>query len=164
MNLEEIVGIVQIGTLLVAVGSLILTQRNANRQNMQLLKQNELMLKQSRFSLFAEYTRRYQDILLQMPRTVYSGEFKAEDMEAMKYMRLYFDLCSEEYWLKQEDMIPDKTWKIWLEGMQATLNRESFKAAWRCISGDYDREFSRFFRIEVVEKRGEGEESSSIEK
>ena len=150
MNIGDITSV---GMLLATLGTIILTQCSAKKQNKQLFKQNELMLKQSRFALFAEYTRRYQDIILRMPETICSGVFERADMEAVKYMKLYFDLCSEEYWLHQEELIPEKTWKIWLEGMQASLNQKPFKDAWDYLSGEYDDEFSRFFRIEVVERK-----------
>ena len=150
MNIDDIIAI---GMLLATLVTIILTQCSAKKQNKHLLKQNELMLKQNRFALFAEYTRRYQDLILRMPETICLGEFKHTDMEAVKYMRLYFDLCSEEYWLHQEELIPEKTWEIWMEGMQTTLNQKPFKDAWNYLSGYYDEEFARFFRTEVVERK-----------
>ena len=130
--------------LITAVITIIFTQVNAHRQN-------KMLLKQSRALMFAEYTRRYQEILLRMPNTIYSGLFSTTDQEAMIYMRLYFDLCSEEYWLWKEGIIPEKTWQIWLEGMQITFNRKPFFIAWNFLGGMYDPDFSKYFRINVVE-------------
>ena len=142
MNISEITAV---GMLLATLGAIFITQCNANKQNKQ-------MLKQSRMSLFAEYTRRYQDIMARMPASVYSGQFDTKIAEVVGFMRLYFDLCSEEYWLNEEKMIPERTWSIWVEGMQTTMNQEPFKKAWDRLSGHYDEKFYRFFSKEIVER------------
>ena len=146
-----IVDIIELGMLFAALLTIVFTQLNAKRQNKRLLEQNELMLKQSRMSLFAEYTRRYQDIIIRMPESVYLGHFDTKNTEVVGFMRLYFDLCSEEYWLNEEKMLPERTWDIWVEGMHTTLKQKSFREAWKYLSGHYDEDFARFFRIEVVE-------------
>lgn len=143
MNISEITAV---GMLLVTLAAIFITRCDAHKQNKQ-------MLKQSRMSLFAEYTRRYQDIMVRMPASVYSGRFDAKEPEVVGFMRLYFDLCSEEYWLNEEKMLPERTWSIWVEGMQTTMNQEPFKEAWGYLSGHYDEDFARFFRIEVVERK-----------
>lgn len=51
--------------------------------------------RQYEFQFFAEYTRRYQDIILHMPDN-------DKDPRWLKYVQLYFDLCSEEYHLHEE--------------------------------------------------------------
>jgi len=55
--------------------------------------------------MFAEYTRRYQDIFLNMSDDIYDGTAKV-DTRTKRYMRLYFDLCSEEYQLWKGNVVP----------------------------------------------------------
>ena len=140
MNISEITAI---GMLLVTLAAIFITRYDAHKQNKQ-------MLKQSRMSLFAEYTRRYQDIMVRMPASVYSGQFDTKITEVVGFMRLYFDLCSEEYWLNEEKMLPERTWGIWVERMQTTMNQKPFKEAWKYLSGHYDEKFYRFFSKEIV--------------
>lgn len=61
--------------------------------------------KQYEFQFFAEYTKRYQDLILQMPKDIDTSSIYNKDIDV--YMRLYFDLCSEEYYLHSEGVIDD---------------------------------------------------------
>lgn len=67
--------------------------------------------------MFAEYTRRYQDIFMNMPDDIYNGTAKI-DTRTKRHMRLYFDLCSEEFHLWQNKEVPDEEWNLWVEGIQ----------------------------------------------
>lgn len=49
--------------------------------------------RQSRFSFFAEYTRRYQEITLNLLKN---------DENMSVYYKLYFDLCCEEHYLNDK--------------------------------------------------------------
>ena len=72
------------------------------------------------------------------------------------YMRLYFDLCSEEYHLWRKGMIPNQIWEMWKEGMQITTNRPIYKKAWKDLSVEYNKDFWQYFNREVINKK-EGE-------
>ena len=100
--------------------------------------------------MFAEYTKRYQDIIIRMPDEVYDGTAKFHEKEVAMYMRLYFDLCSEEYHLWQIGIIPNDVWNNWKEGMQTTLNRKPFRSAWDVVKGSYNTDFYKYFEREVV--------------
>ena len=61
--------------------------------------------KNTRLAFFSEYTKRYQDIILNFPENIIDDNFKFDSLskverdKTMRYMRVYFDLCSEEYFL-----------------------------------------------------------------
>ncbi len=61
----------------------------------------------------------------------------------LRYMRAYFDLCSEEYWLRQKGYIRTDFWKLWSSGMKVAFSKEAFKQAWQIISKDtvFDLDF-----------------------
>lgn len=127
--------LIQIGMLFVAVMAIISTQINEQKQR--------------KFALYAEYTRRYQDLFLCMPDDVYNGSAKI-DSRTIKYMRLYFDLCSEEYHLWKQNGISDKTWELWREGMQIATNHDVYRRSWDAIKGEYSQEFWLYFEREVI--------------
>lgn len=127
--------IIQLGMLLIAVITIICTQKTAN--------------KQIRLQMFAEYTRRYQDIFINMPDDIYNGLAKV-DARTKKYMRLYFDLCNEEFHLWKDGVVPNDTWKLWIEGMQIACNYQIYKNSWDAIKGEYDRDFWLYFERNVI--------------
>ncbi len=98
--------------------------------------------RQNRFALFVEYTRRYQEIILNL----YSNPGKR-----MEYIRLYFDLCSEEFYLHKEGMIDDYIWNLWVDGMRTMMNCQQNQTAWKEFGGYFDDEFKRFMQHEVNE-------------
>ncbi len=60
----------------------------------------KIVKEQNYIQMFAEYTRRYQEIILKMPRSVYMNDIVPDDdVETTIYMQLYFNLCSEIYYL-----------------------------------------------------------------
>ena len=105
--------------------------------------------KQRRLMMFAEYTRRYQDIMVQMPDDVCLGT-AAVDARTLKYMRLYFDLCSEEYHLWRTKAVPPYIWTLWKDGMRITMQREIYRQSWAVLKSDYYAEFTAFFECEVI--------------
>lgn len=131
----ELNEIIQFGLLMVAVAAIIITQISANKQN--------------RIQMFAEYTRRYQDIFMNMPDDIYDGTAKV-DNRTQRYMRLYFDLCSEEYHLWKEKVVPDKVWNLWVEGMQIACNQQIYKNSWDVIKGEYSKDFIQYFERNVI--------------
>lgn len=74
---------------------------------------------------FAEYTRRYSDIVRELPSEARrpGGSFVFEELEPdeqgrmLNIARAYLNLCSEEYFLHSRGRIDDETWSIWREGM-----------------------------------------------
>lgn len=142
--------IVQIIVAAIYAATLITTIVIAFRQNK---KADEIAMKQIRNEFYAEYTRRYQDIILAMPDAVFEGTAIA-DGATLKYMQLYFDLCSEEYHLHQNGLVPDNVWDNWKEGMEITTHIELYKKAWDKIKGTYNEDFYLFMEREVLKLRG----------
>ena len=145
--------VAMIVTTIVAIISLVCSQRAltkqlkeaSNRMMTQLQHDQELHQKQARVSFFAEYTRRYHDIVLNMPDN-------ENDSKWFRYQRLYFDLCSEEFHLYKKGFIDDDVWKHWVEGMKDTLRIQSFRNAWTGRLGQnyYDQDFVHFMHQEVM--------------
>src|SRR5262245_54198538 len=63
---------------------------------------------------FADYTKRYQEIILKFPEDINEPAFKLQgrnDYSAtMRQMRAYFDLCFEEWYLNSQGLIDAKIW------------------------------------------------------
>ncbi|MCR5298364.1 MAG: hypothetical protein K6D57_03600 [Paludibacteraceae bacterium] len=93
---------------------------------------------QYKFHFFTEYTRRYQDLILQMPDNLNTTSIHCKDVNT--YMRLYFDLCSEEFYLHSKGVIDDKVWGLWTEGIRTSMNNTKYKTAWKLIGTHYDDE------------------------
>ena len=80
-------------------------------------KQLGIYNKQLKQSFFAEYTRRYQEIILNFPENINDDGFDYDALESgtkdkvLRYMRVYFDLCSEEYHLHCDGSLE---WDVWL--------------------------------------------------
>src|SRR2546426_5718824 len=81
---------------------------------------------------YFEYTGRYQEIRTHLPSNVFSDDFVLEELstndEYRRWLRAYFDLCTEEVKLQVRDMIDPEEWRNWTEGICA--NMASRAAAW----------------------------------
>lgn len=91
--------------------------------------------RQNRLTFYEKYTDRNMEIMKNMPSCVlYNGnkeleKEKKEDEDKYEKFKvnvfLYFDLCSEEYYLHQNKYIEEKVWNDWKEGMAGFFNRLS---------------------------------------
>jgi hypothetical protein len=135
--LTSIVAIASIGTLLYTLIS--------NRRQLKLHN-------------FTEYTKRYQEIILHFPENVNESKFKiailpkeARD-RTLRYMRAYFDLCSEEYSLYQRKYIDHDFWSIWKSGMTVAFTKSAFQQAWHIIKKDtvFDSNFVDFVKAQML--------------
>ena len=97
--------------------------------------------KQLRQQFFTEYTKRRQEIMQQLPESL--SEARIDDVSIP--MRLYFDLCSEEYYLHKKGYIDNDVWKLWEDDMIINMKIQLFKDAWNTFSCSYSKEFVRFF-------------------
>lgn len=131
--------LLQTGMFFVAVLTVVYTQIRDRQQN--------------KMKMFSEYTKRYQEILMNMPESLFNKTNILDDRGKM-YMRLYFDLCSEEYHLWRKGLIPNKVWDMWVEGMQITTYRPIYKMAWKELSAEYNKNFERYFNDEVIDREG----------
>jgi len=73
-----------------------------------LIYQSRSTRKQVKLQNFIEYTKRYQEIILNFPENINEENFSFDGMDTevrtktMRYMRAYFDLCFEEYTLHEK--------------------------------------------------------------
>lgn len=124
----EIGNLISTIAALVAIGGLIYQSRSTR--------------KQVKLQNFIEYTKRYQEIILNFPENINKENFTFEGMEAevkdktMRYMRAYFDLCFEEYTLHEKKFIDDDLWSIWKGGMEVAFSKVAFQKAWEAIRED----------------------------
>lgn len=110
-----------------------------------LIWQSIITRKQMRLNFFADYTKRYQEIILNFPENINTSEFNfdliKEDnkdlyTKTMRYMRTYFDLCSEEYFLNKDGKINKKVWAEWESGIKYTFSKKAFRDAWIIVNLD----------------------------
>lgn len=109
---------------------------------------------------FSDYTKRYQEIILHFPESINEQSFNLDGLDpeirnkTMRYMRAYFDLCSEEYYLFSNKYIAKDAWGIWKGGMEFAFTKPAFRQAWKAIRIDtrYSNEFMQFVDASVVAK------------
>lgn len=67
-------------------------------------------------------------------------------------MRVYFDLCSEEYDLFRSGYISKKVWVNWKGGIEFAFSKKAFKDAWQIIKLDtiYYPDFADWINREVI--------------
>jgi hypothetical protein len=97
---------------------------------------------QMQLSLYADYTKRYQEIILNLPENINKADYKLDTLDeevynkTMRYMRAYFDLCNEEYELAHKKHIEDDSWAIWRSGIEYAFTKTAFKQAWLKVQTD----------------------------
>ena len=115
-----------------------------------LFQQLRLMRKQITLHNFADYTKRYQEIIRTFPEQINGSDFVLHDhpeyRSIMRAMRAYFDLSYEEYVLAREKLVPGSVWTIWQAGIRVALSKAAFRQAWVIVRADttYSAEFTRF--------------------
>ena len=128
MDSGEIGNLISTIAALVAIGGLIYQSRSTR--------------KQVKLQNYIEYTKRYQEIILNFPENINEVDFTFDGMKAdlknktMRYMRAYFDLCFEEYILHRKKFIDDDRWSIWKGGMEVAFSKPAFQQAWSIIKKD----------------------------
>jgi hypothetical protein len=126
-------------TLLVLVAGVWVVWRQGGRIYQQLSLRN-----------YADYSKRYEAILVNFPDDIKSQNFNLEarpDYEQiMRHMRVYVDLSYEEWYLNRQGLVGRKMWASWQAGMGAMFSRPAFQQAWSIIRQDskYGMEFAEF--------------------
>lgn len=128
---------VDLATLLVAGAAVWV----AFAQLPKLARQVELQTQQMTLQTFSDYTKRYQEIVLNLPEDVNDPAFKltpARDdyQKTMRYMRAYFDLSYEEWYLQGRSLIDPNFWNVWRGGIETALSKAAFQQAWAVIRND----------------------------
>lgn len=106
-----------------------------------LWKQLDGLNKQAKLQVYAEYTKRYAEIVQRFPEDINTTDFvmssRGKEQEGiMRAMRAYFDLCFEEWDLNEKGLISKDFWITWREGMSTALSKPAFKQAWALIQVD----------------------------
>ncbi|SEP80402.1 hypothetical protein [Nitrosomonas ureae] len=62
---------------------------------------------------FNEMNVRYAELLGKIPEKIKLGScsIESDDLEIKIWIRQYFDLYSEEYWLNEKKLLPEEMWK-----------------------------------------------------
>lgn len=123
MELKDVITLVIASmSFILAVVSLIITLISSRRQ--------------TQMAFFAEYTKRYQEIVLHI---------LLDEGNQKQYERLYLDLCSEEFFLHKKNYLPKQVWKMWEDGMKLMAKHQSLETTWKASSYLYDKQFNQFF-------------------
>lgn len=117
-------------------------------------------IRQQQLSFFEKYTARYSHIMEQMPEEFFlTPEENIPDdtlKEINHYIRLYLDLCSEEYYLHQEGCIDEKVWEEeWKDGITGLFGNPFVKDYWEKNEQVYSESYKSFcvFVDEVLNKK-----------
>ena len=109
-----------------------------------------------RVQFFSECTRRYHEIISMMPKDVENP--KAElTPEMYRCISLYFNLISEELYIKKRGYVSKFVWDCWVDGLKANLKKSKYRNVWNQSHNMYYDDFKEFmFRIiaEVEAKNG----------
>jgi hypothetical protein len=131
VGVDEIIAIATVAGVLIALGALWVTLRGVRDQ---------LWL-----HTFAEYTRRYGEIVRELPSEARrpGGKFVFEDLppdeqgQVLNTARAYLNLCSEEFFLHARGRIDEETWAIWREGMERVLGAPWIRSTWTILKPEY---------------------------
>ena len=156
MKLRAYIGDIIQAVMAVITAAGILIAVSANRNQL------ETFNDQLKLNFFADYTKRYQEIMLNFPDNIYDQDFDLKKLDkdaknrTLKYMRAYFNLCSEEFHLSREDHIDASVWKIWEGGIRQTLTKKAFRDACTIIHNDtmYDEAFNRWMGEQLAVSPG----------
>ncbi len=129
---------IQLGALLVSIIVLIIMIINFNNQ--------------MKLSFFAEYTKRYQEIMLNLPEGINTNSVAYNDSSerVRRYLRAYIDLCSEEFYLHQNRKIHHKVWENWEQGIKASFQLNLFNEAWEHFDKTSYPEFYIWITKEII--------------
>ena len=103
---------------------------------------------------FQEYTRRYSEIVRDLPSDSRrpGSDFSLDNLDAeargrvLNAARAYLNLTSEEFFLHRRGRIDDETWKIWKTGIVTTIRLPWLRVAWQELEVEYSyfEDYSRF--------------------
>ena len=132
MSFDTILAVTQILAVVLAALAIVMSLRGIREQ---------LWL-----TTFNEYTRRYADIMEDLPFDARNPQalFDLDSLPAreregvLKVVRKYANLCSEEMYLHQIGRIDKKTWSIWATGIRDTMRTPCFRRGWKLMRHEYE--------------------------
>jgi hypothetical protein len=110
------------------------------------------LAEQARLTVFTAYTQRYSNIMAEIPESAFdpiNSILSAKDLtpeirnKYLSSMRLFFNLCSEEFYLHQQKLLDEKVWVLWRKGLEYHMRFPSYQDAWKVIGNHegYDDDF-----------------------
>lgn len=102
------------------------------------------ILVHQRFHLAAQYTARYQQLLLSMSRYIIDGdpttkgskgiEVKVDRDKDLGVIHAYIDLCAEE--LAVHEQVPAIVWANWQQGIVQGFRKPAIQEIWRDLQNE----------------------------
>jgi hypothetical protein len=93
--------------------------------------------------------------MFRFPEDINDGAFELEGRpdyhSVMRAIRAYFDLCFEEWYMKQRGLIDDRAWLVWKGGMRTAFSKPAFQQAWELVKRDteFGQEFEQFVATQL---------------
>jgi hypothetical protein len=121
---------------------------------------------------FSEYTRRYGEIVRELPSEARrpGGHFVFDELDTeeqgrvLNIARAYLNLCSEEYFLHSRGRIDDETWAIWQGGIVEVFRAPWIQSTWTMLKPEYDFfEFCSFLDDCIDEARAAASASATTD-
>ena len=115
--------------------------------------------KQLKIQIFADYTKRYQEIIAKFPENINDQRFDLPQLKEdrdflLRNMRQYFDLCFEEWYLDSRELLDEEFWELWKSGIITALSKPAFIDSWKIIklSSCFGNSFEKFIdeKIKLV--------------
>ena len=107
----------------------------------------------SRTQFEDDLTKQFREIIRRIPIEALLGEELGEeayDRTRDDFFR-YIDLSNEQVFLRRNDRVSARTWKLWCEGIKAFLSRPAFGRAW----GEFkDKSPDTFKELRRLEREG----------
>lgn len=104
----------------------------------------------SRTQFEDDLTKQFREIIRRIPIEALLGEELSEeayDRTRDDFFR-YIDLSNEQVFLRRNDRVSARTWKLWCEGIKAFLSRPAFVRAWGEFKDKSPDTFKELRRLE----------------
>lgn len=107
--------------------------------------------RQLKLSFFEKYTSRYMHIMEILPESFWTNTplSTLDEENAIHAIRLYIDLCSEEYYLYKNHHLNEKVWKEWKSGMKQMFEHPIVKDVFDQKHVKTYQEFVKFVENEL---------------
>ena len=107
----------------------------------------------SRTQFEDDLTKQFREIIRRIPIEALLGEELSEeayDRTRDDFFR-YIDLSNEQVFLRRNDRVSARTWRLWCEGIKAFLSRPAFGRAWGEFKDKSPDTFKELRRLEREE-------------
>ena len=81
---------------------------------------------------------------------VFGNEIKLTP-ETRKCARLYFNLCSEEFYLKEHGLVSPEIWNNWADGMTTRMKSPTLQEEWKNMREEEYFDSFRQFMDELID-------------